>query len=1165
MFVEFLLGASGSGKSTSLYKRIIDESAKNPDDLYYLVVPEQFTMEAQRDMVTMHPRGGMMNIDAIGLNRLAYRVFDELGIQVNQVLEDFGKSMVIKRILSENKDALQVYGGMIHKMGFVDEMKSMMSEMFQYDVKKTDVEAVMETLDEDSIVYKKLCDIKLVYDRFEEFVRNNYIVAEQLVQMLTDCVSKSKLLAKSHLFFDGFTGFTPVQMKLILELARNTKGLVFSFTIDPNEVDITHIKEHELFYMTKTAMKSITDMVRQNNRISEKKVEIREPVLLRETVPHRFQNNQELACLEKGLFRYPYKPYQNSLHNISITAVSNPKQEAEFIAAEILKLVREEGYRYRDIAVVMGDLSTSHHTVRQVMEQNHIPVFIDANTALKGNPCAETIRSILAVFADNFSYESVFRFLKSGFTDLEVSEIELLENYAVKRGLRGYSAWCRQVPENYEKRSAVSIEAVRCRFMECIAKLQEKLSDKTATVEDYIQALYDFLIKLDVYKKLKEKSEALAFLGRLDEADAYSHIFEKTVQLFNKMTALLGKERLSIREFYEIVDTGLTDIEIGTVPPTIDRVLVGDITRSRLNHIKVLFFAAVNDGIIPKAPRKGKLLSDRDRVLLEKNGMVLAPSDRVNGYTEQYYIYLNITKPSDKLYLSYRHLGENLSAMRPSYLVGRMKNLFPGLVEKEFSEQERVVYSVRSALDFLAASNCDDGKDGDVGVCATGDISSVESTPATDENVNENEKRTALKAVLAEEGYEKELEAITAGQNYVNNTTKLTPQLVKMLYGENLKESVSKLETYVNCEFAYFLKYGLRLKEREQFDIDARDVGTILHEVMEKLFATVRDYYHNDWLNLDESTRRGLVSDIVKEAADNNAADFFEELERNKYMRNMLERMAQRSADILQRHIKCGTMKPVMIEKNFDSGVDKVNDFVFHLDNDMDMTIRGKIDRVDLAEEDGTVYMKVIDYKSSAKKYELKEILSGEQLQLFAYSAVAYELERAIYHDKDVKIAGLLYYKFDDPLISAAEAEVMIKDGEPYLDTSSEIENQRMEVFQLNGFVNNDIHVIQKMDASPGQVLPVKLTKNGELKEAANILEEQTFHKIIDITRENIQNIGQSIADGNIRIEPLKTKKKDGCKYCAFKGICKFDTKAGGNHYKRPDYTLFQKFMKGAD
>ena len=1127
MSVRFLLGASGSGKSRQIYNEIIQASIKEPERNFYLIVPEQYTMEAQRELVTMHPAGGMMNIDAIGMNRLAYRVFDELGISTGQVLEDFGKSMLIKKILCEQQDTLQVYGSYYDKLGFVDEMKSMMSEIFQYNIKQDTIDEIMEQIPEDSVVAGKMQDIRHIYEEFEAFAGERYIVAEQLVELLTRHVGQSKLVCGSSLYFDGFTGFTPVQLELVEKLMTCADDLTFSFTLDDRDQKYEHIKDYELFYLTKTTIKKLTEAAAAAG------VEIESPVVLPGTINYRLGENRELFFLERNLFRSPYQKWKQPLERIHLTATGDAQDEIVFVASTIRRLVREKGYRYKDIAIVAGDLEQASHIYERVMDEYEIPVFIDANACLKANPCAETIRSVLAVLADDFSYDSVFRFLKAGMTDLSFEDIELLENYALKRGVRGYSRWNRAVSENYEKTSPVNIEEIRQAFMKMFGDIRKVFADKKAVTKDYVEALYDFLLQIHMYEKLEARKNELYEENRINEGDAYGQIFEKTVRLFDKIAELLGDTKMSVKEFYEIVDTGLSDIEVGVVPPTVDRVLIGDITRSRLNHIKVLFFTSVNDGIVPKAPKKGRILSDRDRDILSDCGLELAPSDKQNSYIEQFYIYTILTKPSDHLYISYHKLSASLESMRPSYLLGRISNIFPSLQAEEYDAASCMPDTVnRSLRRILRAEDSEDAES------------------------------RILTRILTEKGFAGELTAIYKGRTYRNVAEQLPPETIALLYGRYLHASVSKLELYARCGFAYFLKYGLRLKEREMYQVDVRNVGVILHSVMEGLFKQVRDTRNNDWENFPEDERMLMVTELVNRAAEESTGDFFEDNARNAYMLQMIERMAQTSAGMLQKHIRLGSMKPGMLEKTFDSAKDEVGSYLFELPNQIQMSINGKIDRVDVEEEDGTVYIKVIDYKSSARKLSLEEILNGEQLQLVTYSAIAYEIEKMIYPDKNIQIAGLLYYSFDDPVIEIESSEIDTDTEQPEFSDQEKLDAERMEKMKLQGFVNESPAVIQKMDHTCNQSLPVKLDKNGDIKKSENVVSADQIRTIMELTRENIEELGSQIAEGKIAIEPYKNKSNTGCDYCEFKNICHFDVKNGGNQYRRPDNEKLKRYRE---
>lgn len=1103
MGIQFILGVSGSGKSTYIYNTIIKKSIADESGMYYLIVPEQYTLEAQRDIVTMHPNRGTMNIDAIGFNRLAYRVFDELGINTGQILTDFGKSMLVKKIMWDNRDRLKVYGSSINKMGFIDEMKSMMSELFQYSVDRDSLEQVKNQLPEESPLYQKLSDLTLIYQEFEKFTGDAYIVAEQLIEMLADCVKNSEIIAGSTFYIDGFTGFTPVQMKLIAELIKYAEEVIFSFTIDTEDISVTNIKNHELFYLTKTTMKQIMKLA------ANQKIEIAEPVLINSDA-NRFVNAPDISWLEKNIFRYPYKVKTGSLHNIELIAADNSKQEIYFIASEIIKLVFEKGYRYQDIAVVTGDLNSCSSLFSNIMGEYKIPIFIDANEPLKNNPCSEVIRSVLAIFFDDFSYDSVFRFLKTGMTSIGCEDIEQLENYILKRGIRGRSYWYKSFcsANNSDNEDIKRLDIIRQEFLNLLVDISAVIDNKESTVKDYTIALYEFINSLNIYDKLMEHSEELSSRGDLNGSDVYKGIYQKIIDLFDKSIELLGSKRMDIREYYEIIDAGLSSIEIGTVPPTIDRVLIGDITRSRLNHIRVLFFAGMNDGIIPKPAKRGRILNDTDRNRLLDKGLELAPSDRQNAYIEQFYLYINITKASDKLYLSYRKADSDGKSIKPSYVINRIMHIFPDLQIRDFSITDEYICTPEGLLRRLLRTE-DNGR---------------------------------YRNMLKEHSYNKEIFALEAGKEFNIEESALDKNAIELLYGKELVQSVSRLETFAGCSFAYFMRYGLGLKERQLYNIDVRNVGNILHQVMEQVFKEVRDYYNNDWQSLNTEERNEMVDKAVALAAEENGGSFFADMERNQYMLKILGRMARRSIWSMQKQLQSGVMRPEMIEKTFDTDKDQLQHFLYQLSDNMSMRIMGKIDRVDVYQQDENVYFKVIDYKSSSKDLDADLIKAGLQLQLLTYSAVAYELEQNIYPGYHVVPAGLLYYTFDDPIIEC-QAEPAWDGDQVYLSSGEDVEDKRLEKLAMSGFINNNSEIINHIDSSGRFLKPVKYNKDGSVKANKSLKSENELIEMMNFTGERIGQLGKQIAEGDIAVRPVKIKGNDQCKYCDFSNICMIKTK----------------------
>ena len=347
MSLQFIFGNSGSGKSHYLYQQIVEESIRHPEKNYLVLVPEQFTMQTQKDLCMAHPRSGIMNIDVLSFGRLAHRVFEETGKERQPILDDEGKNLVLRKIAGNYEDELTVLKGNLKKQGYISEVKSVISEFTQYGIDFEQLDSFMEGLNPESYLYYKLKDIRKVYEGFEDYLRDKYITKEELLDVLSQTVPEAKMLKDSVIAMDGFTGFTPVQNRLIGELLKVCDKIMLTVEIDRREDPFVYKHPYQLFALSKQMVTSLTEVAQ------EVKVEIDEPVWLCKNPPYRFKENPEMAFLEEELFRYSRRKYSGKkMQSISLHEVHTPQEEAQYVAEEIRRLVREEGYRYREIAVI---------------------------------------------------------------------------------------------------------------------------------------------------------------------------------------------------------------------------------------------------------------------------------------------------------------------------------------------------------------------------------------------------------------------------------------------------------------------------------------------------------------------------------------------------------------------------------------------------------------------------------------------------------------------------------------------------------------------------------------------------------------------------------------------------------------------------------------------
>ena len=603
MSLQFILGNSGSGKSHYLYQQIVNESMEHPEKNYLVLVPEQFTMQTQRDLCAAHPRGGIMNIDALSFMRLAYRVFEEVGREEQPVLDDEGKNLVIRRIAGKLEDDLKVLKGNLKKQGYISEVKSVISEFVQYGVDFDKLDDFMEGLSQESYLYYKLQDIRKVYEGFEEYLRDRYITKEEMLDVLARAVCDSELLKGSVIALDGFTGFTPVQIRLISELLKVSEKVIVTVEIDRREDPFIYRHPYQLFALSKQMVTSLVKTAQDAG------AEVEESVCLYEKVPYRFRENPEMAFLESELFRYSRRQYKKKKEEsetcsgaISLHETKNPREEARYVAESIRKLVREKDYRYRDIAVIAADLNLYADALEKACELFEIPVFMDHKKSILLNSFVEYLRSLLAMAEQNFTYESVFRHLRTGLCGFTDKEIDRLENYCLALDIKGYKkwqqAWVRRTPSTGEK-ELEELNHLRVIFVEKTMGLIQVLKQKKKTVRDVTQAVYEYLVQEKLQQKITQLEKKFQDRGELALAKEYAQVYRIVMELFDKFVSLLGEEEIALKDYCELLDAGLEEAKVGVIPPSLDQVMIGDVERTRIKNIKALFFVGANDTLLP--------------------------------------------------------------------------------------------------------------------------------------------------------------------------------------------------------------------------------------------------------------------------------------------------------------------------------------------------------------------------------------------------------------------------------------------------------------------------------------------------------------------------------------------------------------------------------------
>ena len=1121
MALQFYFGPSGSGKSKRLHQDVLHMAAKDPDCNFLFLVPDQFTMQTQTDLVKESPGGGIMNIDVLSFGRLTHRIFEETGYGRKPVLDDTGKSLVLRKVASSVKEELPVLSGNLNKIGYIHEIKSAISEFKQYGLSVERVGELAEFSKSRGTLYYKLKDLKTLYQAFDTYVAERFITTEDTLALLSRAVHESKIMKNSVVIFDGFTGFTPIQYRLIAELMELSRMVIVSVTLGEGENPYRVMGEQELFYLSKKTVRDLQKWAQKRN------VRQAEDVYLGKGGLPRFRESRELAHLEKQLFRYPLKPYeepqQDSIPAIQIREAMSPAQEVRGACILIKKLVLEQNYSYRDIAVVTGELATYGDFFEREAETYDIPVFIDRTRGILLNPFLEYIRSALRIVLQNFSYESVFHYLRSGLADFTMEETDLLENYILATGIKGRKKW----GELFTRNATEQINELRARLYGQMTPLLQKQE----TASDYVKALYEFIVAGRIQEKLLTFEEQFRADGEEERAKEYAQIYRLVMELLNQIEGLLREEAMTLQEFADILDSGFAEIEVGTIPGGVDRVIVGDMERTRLNQVKVLLFLGVNDGNIPRNANKGGIISDIDREFLKDSDIELAPTPRQQMFTQRLYLYMNMTKPSERLYLSYARISSDGKTLRPSYLIDTVKALFPcayqgNLMEGKESVTERIM-GKKDALPSVA-EELRERAQGRAG------------------GMTDEEFFSLCRIYWEDSAFRGQMEKLLQATYEHYEHKPLGVMIARMVYGTVLENSVSRLERYAACAYAHFLQYGLNLKEREVFQLENTDLGNIYHEVLEVFSHRLKEHGYT-WLDFPKEEGEQLLWEALENCSMQYGETILYSSARYQYMIERMYRILKRTIWALKEQLKSGKFQPEAFEMSF-SRVENLDAVNITLSEEEKMKLRGRIDRLDTCEDEDHIYVKVIDYKSGNKKFDLAAVYYGLQLQLIVYMNVAAEMMKKSHPDKEVVPAALLYYHVNDPMIKSEEEL-----------SPEQVNDQLLKELRMNGLVNDSEDVIGLLDgsfATKSSIIPVERKSDGSLSARSSVVNRQDYEVISNYVNQKMHQFGTEILQGNIEVNPCEQGNTESCTYCTFREICAFDGKIPGFEKRKPGHGM---------
>ncbi len=1132
MGLRFVLGRGGIGKTTFMLNEIKKRVQDDETSPVILLVPEQYSFEMEKNMSKLfqgEEKDKYLRSRVLSFKTMSSIVFSKVGGLTDVNINSSGKAMMIYKSIDRIASELKVYGKSSSQSGFVGSITDMISELKQYNVSPDMLENIAGEMENETLRYK-LMDIAKIYGEFEKNLHENYVDSQDMLTSLAAKLEQCDYFKDAYIYIDEFTGFTPNQYGILRVLLKQAKEVYISLTID-SLTQFTYSK-NDAFSRTKYTFEKLYKIA------VEEGVKIHTNINLNTEEVKRFKGNDELKHLEAFYHAYPYRKYEKKTEHIRINEFNNLYDEVEQVAKEIVHLVRDKNVRYKDITVATRDLNRYDFLVKSIFKEYEIPNFIDSKREAKSNPIIVLILSALEMRNRRYSYETMFRYLKSGLIGVNEEDISLLENYVLQNGIKGKKwfeeRWDYKVNPNYLSEESEfdlaqkeRINETREKVLEPIIKLQDKLKKPNKTVREICIYVYEFLLDINIEETLENLINSFTEKGDLEIADEYSQVWQIVVDILDQMVELMGDEKISLDKFMKVISLGFDEYELGLVPPSMDQVLVSSIDRMKNANTKYLYLIGTTDGIFPLISKESGLLSDKDRETLGEKGVEVDIDSKTRTYEEQFLVYKALTYTSENLIISYPISDHEGKTLRPSIIVSRLKKIFPNITMKSYVLKDLDNYSERALEDITVKA------------------------PTFNELINaikEFEIRGEINPVyldlyryfLDDKEYKNKLEKVVSGLSYTNQVEKVEREKIKQLY-ENKNLSISKLERYAQCPFSYFIQYGLKAQERREYSFTAPDLGSFIHNILD-IFSKSLNKDKLNWHEIDDDYIKSRVSLIVDEMISKIPGFILNSSERYKYLAYRLKKMLVSAISIISMQIKQGNFEPVDYEVSFRKN-GKYPPIKIILNDGEEITLVGQIDRIDELEKDDSKYIRIIDYKSGDKSINLTEVYYGLQLQLLVYLDAIIESDRN--KKFNLKPAAILYNRIDNPIVKANEDQ---KD--------SIINEEILKKLRMNGLVLKDVDIIGEMDHSlkdgerkTSLVIPANFDKNGNIGRYTKGVTEQEFDILRQYVKHEVKELCERMVGGDISIIPCKSKNGTSCDFCTYSSICQFDSSIRGNMY----------------
>ena len=1119
MGIRFVFGRAGSGKSYYCLNQINKKLTNDKNNKLIMLVPDQYTFQTEKKLLEYIGEKALLRAEVLSFKRMATRVFDKCGGRAINVIEDSGKNMLIYKLLKDKGEELQYFNRISKQQGFVGIVSKSITEFKKYNIS----EAILKEKEleiENKDLKEKISDLVSIYETFNESLHKGYIDSEDILSILAKKLKECDLYDDAEIWVDEFTTFTPQQLEVLKVLAKQCKNVNITLCSD-GEIQFTE-GETDIFDVIKNTENRILKMMQENN------ISYKEPVNLNKKNIYRFKDSKELGHIEKYFFNYPFKIYKDDCKDIRLYKANNNYSEIEWVAQDILKLVRDKGYRYKDIAVVCREIDSYDKITSVIFNEYNIPYFLDKKREILSNPLVVLIISALEILVTNWSYESVFKYVKSGLITLETNFIDKLENYILANGIKGYK-WTRDLLTSQDQ-ELTQEEIEIFEYMEEIRRPIINLYNKIkgdVTVRKYCTALYEFLLEINAFETMDKWLDDFNNKGMQDKIKEYTQVPAIVMDMLDQAVEVLGDEVVDLKTFSKILISGFEEKEIGVIPMALDQVNIGDIARIKGRDVKALYIVGANDGVLPSANKDEGILSDEDRIELKSMGIELASDTRSRVFEEQFMVYTALTIPSNYLMITYPMADFEGKSLRPSIIIPRLKKILPRLKEESeifnnnlFNDKyHNITAPVPTFNELIEALRREYEKE---------EIEPywVETFKWFEEN-EEFKDRTKI---------------IFNGLNYTNLVEKIPREKIKRLYSNDngrLMFSVSRIEKYAQCPFSYYVQYGLKAKDRKVYEFTAPDLGSFMHDILDQFTNKIRKE-NILWGDLTKDKCAEIVNELVNSKLKNETNSILNSNKKYQYFSERFKKTITKSVTVISEQMRKGEFDIFKSEFDFGDFKDS-NPIKLELPSKETVYLKGRVDRIDKVDLNGETYIRIVDYKSGSKSFDLNELYYGLQIQLLVYLDAILKNSEQILKTQCMP-GGILYFKIDNPIIKSKKAL-----------TEEEIQVEVLKKLKMDGLLLKNVELVKSMDRDMetySLIIPAAFKKDGDFTSTSSVVTESQFELLRKYVNDKMIEICEEMLSGEVKIEPCKSSKVTYCDYCDYSSICQFDTSIKDNKYK---------------